>query len=859
MPRFQDATGYLLELRNTINQGWFSAICDMALNSHGRPPSPEQLEELWGYLHNSATYTPSATLPSFTCTATATNTSPPPFLEQVSGFNGYKKLSPNLRLDLSKNVTLIFGTNGSGKSSLCQALKVLASPDAPKEPLRNVRAATPRPPSFSYRFRGVGTNTVWTEAVGFGSQSNIIKYFDSAVALKHVTDNLRPEVSVEVSAFRLEAFDYVRTFLTEFQKYAGQRINYQEQHLSIKLEALKSALSSTLDVTVAPFSDFTPTNANNIDTWLNGIAVFDTQLEEQLITCQLQHNELVSASSEEGLQSLRALHSLFTRFEAEVSDIARQAEMVSLRGTQLVEAQLTQKTAALNELSEGVFPKNSDPVKQQALVAAAESLLDLSSASSGITQCPLCRQTLNDNSAALFRHYHNHLTSTLQEEVRSLNDTLTKSRQALETIRSFKLGDFSACESRLPQNFTDNLIKLITAVQDSIPEQHMPISSGNADTYDRRIELRQFYNFIIATKEGISSAIQQGTENKSALEKSIKSASDKMRALQAHKAVDKHRQEILSLHHEITQFVPLAARHNSTDYPTILRRLTNKGKDAHRELVLNTFEQQLNSEYIALCGKTLEQMGVRFMARGKDVIVSTHVGESPVHRVLSEGEQKVHALAVFMCEANTSNHPVLVFDDPVTSFDYNYVSNFCERLRDHIRDNASVQIIILTHSWDFFINMQSTINRSDLGNRLSVQVLEGCSTVSAYVEEWSSLCQQIESIILTSEEITTESKERVSGLMRRLIETLTNKFVFNGQRHQYKAKAPVMSAFTTFTKIVPLLPSEAETLRDLYANLSPAEHDDIRNFYSTKSRGQFEYWYREILSIKAAVADRRPE
>jgi hypothetical protein len=82
--------------------------------------------------------------------------------------------------------------------------------------------------------------------------------------------------------------------------------------------------------------------------------------------------------------------------------------------------------------------------------------------------------------------------------------------------------------------------------------------------------------------------------------------------------------------------------------------------------------------------------------------------------------------------------------------------------------------------------------------------------------------------------------------------------VFNEQRHQYKIKSLQVSDFHSFTKIVPLLPLEADRLRDLYANLSPLEHDDVRNFYSTKTRTQFQVWYNEIVTIKIAIESRKP-
>jgi len=94
--------------------------------------------------------------------------------------------------------------------------------------------------------------------------------------------------------------------------------------------------------------------------------------------------------------------------------------------------------------------------------------------------------------------------------------------------------------------------------------------------------------------------------------------------------------------------------------------------------------------------------------------------------------------------------------------------------------------------------------------------------------------------------------------MRRLIEAVVNTHVFNHQRRQYKQKTQVISAFQHFTKIVPLLPDEATKFHDLYAKLSPSEHDDPRNVYVNTDKAMFQTRYRGILAIEAAVKARRP-
>jgi len=859
MPRFANATGYLLELRHNIGFQWFNAVCDMAMQSSGQQPTQDQLQILWDILHGTQTYLPVAVIP-LPIQATQNTLTQNTFLHELSGFTSFKKLSPSLNLILNKQVSLVFGKNGSGKSSLCQAFKVLANPEAPREPLHNVRVQGSSSPSFSYRFNTNASPSTWIVGTGFGLHAQSIKYFDSTIAFKHATGSVNPEAAVEISVFRLETFGYARTFVNAFQVYASNLIETQKQRISEKIANAKTKLQSSVNVNAEPFVSWTPQNSSYFSTWLHNLPAFDETKEAELATLTTNLSQYTSASSKDGIQTLRAQLTLLEVLEKNLSEIYAVCRQAPLAFLQMQENTLQQKQAAAIELSREIFIPGIDPMNQHSLIASASTLIDFTTATEGHT-CPLCHQQIDQKAEKLFRKYHLHLTSLLQLEIKALNDTLLGSKK-YEKIRSFSLGDYTAYQSTLPEGFFDSLKTSIIVLQHATPEPEAALSTGDVAAFSEWNKLESYLQTISGIKGNIAEIIKKSTFDKEFIEAEIKRIQEQIASLNAHKIVVENRQDLLAISQEANEFTPFFLRINQIDFSSILRQLTIKGKEAHNDLILGTFEERLNEEYQALCGMTLTQMGVRLASRAsqQEVIITPQVGvgDNPVHRVLSEGEQKIHSLAVFMCEATAHPYQILVFDDPVTSFDYNYVSNFCERLRDLIRSQPQTQIIVLTHNWDFFANLQSILNRSGLTNSLSVQVLEDCSVVDEYTEKWDELCQNIETIVSTSVEPTPEQKERVSGLLRRLIERLTNAYVFNEQRHQYKVKTLQISNFDLFTKIVPLLRHEADRLRDLYANLSPTEHDDIRNYYSTKNRTQFQTWYTEIVSIKNAVESRKP-
>ena len=294
-------------------------------------------------------------------------------------------------------------------------------------------------------------------------------------------------------------------------------------------------------------------------------------------------------------------------------------------------------------------------------------------------------------------------------------------------------------------------------------------------------------------------------------------------------------------------------------FTPLLKKITDKAKEAHEELVVTDFESRLDSEYKTLTEKDMASFGVIFDRRGSDgsVTVLPKIGGKDIEGVLSEGEQRVHALALFFAEIETCPQSVLVFDDPVSSFDFSYIANYCARFRDLAQRHPARQIIVLTHNWECFVQLQTTLNQAGLDPHLSVQVLENCAVVADYSEKIGELKKNIEAVLAAAGEPSNAKKEETAGKMRRLIEAVVNTHVFNNQRHQYKQKNQPVTAFQSFTKLVALLPSEATKLRDLYAKLSITEHDDPRTAYVNTDKATFQSRYDAIKAVEAAVISRK--
>jgi hypothetical protein len=178
--------------------------------------------------------------------------------------------------------------------------------------------------------------------------------------------------------------------------------------------------------------------------------------------------------------------------------------------------------------------------------------------------------------------------------------------------------------------------------------------------------------------------------------------------------------------------------------------------------------------------------------------------------------------------------------------------------RFHDDDFVFIDSLLLTHNWEFFVQIQTTLNKAQPDSHLSVLVLENCTAISDYSEKSDEIKAEVASFLAAPGEPSKARKEEIAGKLRRLIEAVVNTQVFNGERHQYKQKTQQITAFQRFTKVVALLATEATALRDLYEKLSITEHDHPRNAYVNTDKAMFQTRYNQILAIEAAVAARRP-
>lgn len=841
--RFQNAIGYLDELTMEVNQQWFRYLRDIAVVRNSSIFEPEELDTIYRVLLGEIDQIPSVSpvpVVMSTCPTLVTDR-----LEQLSSFSNFKLLSDTLSICFKKRITLVFGTNGSGKSSLCEAFRLLSSPNSPKQPLENVRILSSRVSSFYYKFKNDITAVQWTNSCGYGTHSDKIKFFDSTTALHNVSVAVEPGRIISLVPFKLGIFEVIRELVTQVR----EALFMHQSDISNQL----SQLLLDLNVSFQTFnnSPLKTINTSNCDVLAIEITKAESYCQQSELADLIRiERDYINATSDEGLQTLvREFHDLDSIL-LELREIFNKVTKIWVINLNNKIRIRDEKRAKQQLLVDELFPSNTSMEKLKLLIKAASETCDLKRADGDV--CPLCKRRLEDQQLKLFHQYHDFITSRIENDIEELDAEIISAKELIKEIQNIQTTSWFKLTT-LDQNMLEKVIETVKKAVDSCKVECEPTSQDR----EALIAINGFidqYSKLVAIKEQV---IESSKKGRAELKTRLEEIEKQIRPLAYHNLLF---EKINNLQEANRLSKKADAISNIlSGFTALLTKITKTAKTAYEDLVVFDFESRLNKEYINLTEKDMGAFGVVLKRQGLDatVTVRPQVGGRDIIDVLSEGELRIHSLALFFAELESVCCPVLVFDDPISSFDYNNIENFCIRLRNLAISHQDCQIIILTHNWEFFVQLQKKLNSSGLNNDLSIQVLENCCMVEEYSENIDELERDIKIILSLPNEPSRDQKEEMAGKMRRLIESIVNKYVFNDQRHQFKQKAQSVSVFQDYIKVIPLTQNEAIELTDLYSKLSIPEHDDPRNAYINTDKATFQSRYAKIEAIKNGIKSRR--
>ena len=657
--------------------------------------------------------------------SSAIATEPKTYLQSLGPVSKIDKLASGQEpFDFVKpnGITVIFGNNGSGKSGYARILKNLCRSHGEVRALKGDATsgtAANWKVDLTYAEKKSGEDEVrkllqWTSTDEGKAESNLeytplerIAFFDSQVANTYVDGNrelfyLPPELRfyAELAILARESNEEVEEKVKSLKKQMPDlpKTTPGTSAYSVisKLESQDvSELSQEEVASICVFSDEEKQELKSLSTKEDNTpeqqkAILEAA-KKTLIKLNDDMKKLDEVLSPEGLRRLLDNHQNYqdakTKAEKNITDLAAEMPIKGLDSDVWFEMFKAARTFASE-----IYPDVAPPT-----IANAE-------------HCVLCHQDLEKEAKErleLFDGFMNGVLQTTADEAKKVFN------EGLKAISSLPNLDSEATKQQLQQyaklsddnkREVETITTDLAAITSRLGEVNQIIKENHFNDLQTLID--QGYNLgtdiptlvpkITTEENSLDVLIEQGNGSLSSDEQSkLSELIDKEQCVDQKINIEKY--------FKLSKKIILL---NSCKDYLKTNRITSQSKKRSPELYSEDLKARYTNEISTLGLKYLNISIDNTASIGEQRVVTEieGLGKDKKSEILSEGEQRAVALAGFLTEVNESSiGHAIIFDDPVSSLDWDRRGLIAERLAEEAKKR---QVIVFTHDFSFALQLE---------------------------------------------------------------------------------------------------------------------------------------------------------
>lgn len=643
-------------------------------------------------------------------------------LENVEGVNA---LTENQTIEFSPNLTIIYGANGSGKSGYVRLLKNVFYSKAPENILPNVHIDNGHK-AIDAKFTFKSSNT--EIPLGFSDKDNAefeqFAVFDGNSVLKHLEN--KNEFEFRPAGLSFFA-DYTNAIIRVEQKLNAEIQTKQTGNTADDLSALFDG-NSEIKTIVQNLKAET-----KIDD-LKKYTPFSDEDKTQKEAIQKQYDDLLLASKgkEKEIKSLESIKSLVAQNKQAIEKLnqfftTEVIEEIKTAISDCVSKEATAKTEGIENFKTDKI-ENVGTTEWKNFIVSAEEFAKTQKNENVVypengDNCLLCQQPLSDEAQTLISNYWIFIKSVAEQNAKKAQEKLDKAKVNYENLNFDLFPQDNTLTVWLTEKFSEELevLKLKLTEQKTLAQNIVSDIQNKIATERTALQINVEQHTTIETAIDASIKLLREDEQSKELEKLLNS-----------KTLLEHKEKFNTHFSKFETFVNnqiWIKKANKADYAK------RKTTDTEKALSNKYFNQKYIDAFNEECQKLNGNFGIDINhtgSAGKSYRQLKLKGKNP-NAVLSEGEQKVIAIADFLAEMQLSEvNKGIIFDDPVTSLDNDRKKQIAERLAFQA---TLKQVIIFTHDLVFFYHIKN----------FSKKFLNGINDSFAHhsLERESQLCGKV--------------------------------------------------------------------------------------------------------------------
>lgn len=627
-------------------------------------------------------------------------------LESLSDITGVNKLAKNQTLKFSKNITVIYGENGTGKTGYGRILKSLGfSYDTNNIVHSNIYGANePKTAIINFKSNGVAQVFNWTGNNKDSELQNISVFNNNCVQIS-LSDR-----QLIVSPIGFHLFNLVITELNELTKLLNDKIALHPTQIPW---ANNLILGSPQQIFIANLSA-TSSEQNLIE-----LSSISEEHEQELID---KHTELSQLNKALLITEIQNINNSVTELETLISkiqfskktfDSVSWQQLINLN-KEIVKLESTTKTG-IKEIAESNGIEFYETQQFQHFIKAAEDYIKIISKPEYPTAqdtCIYCLQPLTNEAEILLTGYRTLLNDRTQESLLVFKEQKIKLIDEvlkIETNLFFHQSTFGLDENQ--KTIQPSQILEYNATLEKLKTIFTTDKVNDNSTFD--FDYTKYIKFLTEKKDAIKLVFQQKNELLANLATKETELKNKISELTDRKLLST---KVLDVKKSIANFkITKVLQSKSASFST--GAISRKTSDAREQLVEQNFNNLFQAE-LKLFKKSDLKIELNFGTdKGKSKIWHRLNSNYTLSDILSEGEQKAISLAEFLTELQLDNIKApVIFDDPVNSLDHRIIDEVGKRF---IELSKQRQVIIFTHS---ILLLHSLIQQSELDTNKQANV-----------------------------------------------------------------------------------------------------------------------------------------
>lgn len=628
----------------------------------------------------------------------------PVSLVSIFHHRGVNALAEDQTLKFGPGLTVVYGDNGAGKTGYIRILKSACRARGPEKILGNVvSGTTPLAPVVAIKYK-VGAEPDPREWAGGNEDEFVsrVSVFDTQCAAVYLTE----KTDVAFRPFGLDLFDKlvkvckaVRAKLESEQRALGANAMTTVQAKIPEGTAVAKFLANVSSLTkpeaVQSLAKLSPEEDTRLALLEKSLLDLQANDPEKLIRqltvrvgrvqALVRHLKEVEAALSD--DTLRAVFDARTEGRRKSEEAKRLREATFPQG--LLQGTGTDPWAALWESARRFTQEHAYPDKPFPVVGDG-------------AQCVLCQQDLNHAAAHRLKQFEDFVASTVERELRQIRDTFTRQRKAFADLKTTtEAVDETLKEIRIEH---EAVADTISAALASNEKRRAAVLSALTEDKDLAADCAALVS-VTAGAEGLSAQIDERikTLRTSADDQTRKRMTAEAQELRARKLLAAHQQTVLD---DIERRKKYAAYGLCID-DTKTQAITAKSTAITKTVVSQKLKKSFQEELVILSFRDVE-VELKELGGADGVfyhkLVLTRAPGVELPKVVSEGEQRCLSIAAFFAELSTADDlSGIVFDDPVSSLDFQWRNGVARRL---VQESKTRQVIVFTHDVVFLLSLR---------------------------------------------------------------------------------------------------------------------------------------------------------